>query len=421
MNTKRWSLLLALVLACVAAPAWAQSDDNPPQVLTSELANTTLLESDRLEVNFVIVDTDTITEVRIDGKVQPITPSDTVLISRTFEFKQDVTRVQVSATDEKGHTRTVTYTVLRPGVDPATVAAQTAPSKMRFFATYDARFEYDDNPSLDLSSPIKIGDTTLVGVVPDSEQSDTRFNVSASAGIAKDRWALYAGGSSITYSKDGNKDFEVQALFLGGSYTIPRGPTNAIVLGYLFTDVNLGGFDYAQTHALSPAWRSAGQTSDGTYSTLYGLDVTYKTFARSDLQDDVTQVVIKRDYNSVDKAQQDGYRSVYAIGSASEGIDVTEFKYVSADWDWRWRWDSGLLATIGTGVQYRDYANDKPLSTDTFLGDTRVDIPTRFSAGLGWQFRPELRVVGRYRYNFNLSNKAPYVRQIAGVGVEGTF
>lgn len=420
MNKTLWSLLLAAALACAAAPIMAQSDDNPPQVLTSELANTTLLESERLEVNFVIVDTDTITEVRIDGKVQPITPGDTVLITRTFEFKQDVTQLQVSATDEKGHTRTVNYTVLRPGVDPATVAKAEAPSKLRIFATYDARFEWDDNPSQDLSSPIKIGDTDLVGVVPDSEQADTRFNVTASGGVAKDNWAAYGGASQVSYSKADNKDFEVLAIFLGGSYTSPRSAGSAIVLGYLFTDINLAGGDYAQTHVLSPAWRSAGQTSDGTSSTLYGLDVTYKAFA-SDVQDDVTQGALKRDYNSVDTAQQDGYRSVYALGTASEGIKVTEFTYVSADWDWRWRWDSGLLANLGAGVQYRDYKNDKPLSTDTFLGKTRVDVPTRVSTAIGWEFRPQLRVVGRYRYNFNLSNKSPYVRQIVGVGVEGTF
>lgn len=50
-----------------------------------------------------------------------------------------------------------------------------------------------------------------------------------------------------------------------------------------------------------------------------------------------------------------------------------------------------------------------------------MDVPTRLSTAIGWEFRPQLRVVGRYRYNFNLSNKSPYVRQIVGVGVEGTF
>lgn len=421
------SLMAALLFAAAGwigagTVARAQSDDNPPEILTSELALKTVLESDRLEVNFVIVDSDTVTEVTINGEPQSITPGDTVLITRAFQFREDVTRVTVSAKDEAGHTRTVTYTVFRPGVDPTQEIAAPVDETLSYFANYDARLERDDNPTQDLSAPIKIGGVSLVGVVPDSDQPDTRTNILVTGGATKGKWTLYAGANDIAYSKDENEPLDVRALFVGGSLTFPRGQTDAWLLGYTFTDLNLGGFDYDQEHTVSPAWRRDGTTSDGgTSTTLYGLDVILKSFARSDVQDDVTVFTLKREYSSLDRAKQDGYTSVYQAGTASEGIEVTEFTYVAADWDWKFRWDSGLLWDIGTGVQYRDYANDTPLSTDTFLGKTRVDIPARFSTGVGYQFQPRLRVMGNLSYTFNLSNKSPYERMILGIGVNGAF
>lgn len=429
MNERLWTLILAAVLTGAGAllgfapSAWAQDEaDNPPEILTSELALKTLLESDRLEVNFVIVDNDRVTEVSINGQPQPIEPGDTVMLSRTFEFKQDVTRVEVSAKDEKGHTRTITYTVYRPGVDPDRAVAGPAKARLQWSANYDTRYEVDDNPSNDLSLPISIEGVNVDGVVPDGEQGDSRFNLNANGVIGYGIVSGFVGLSAIQYSKSDNKDFEVQAWFLGGGVTLPVGERSAFLAFYTFTDINLGGFDYAQTHTLSPGFRWTGQDPDGdTTQRLIGLDVTRKMFARSDVQTDATVLTLKTDYSSLDKAKQDSYRSVYAIGSATEGIDVTEFNYLSADWDWNLRWDSGLLFDVGTGVQYRDYANDTPLSTDTFLGSTRVDIPARFSTGIGYQFLPQVRAMFNYRYTFNLSNKTPYVRQIYGIGVNGAF
>lgn len=427
MNKRIGSLLLAALVAAAgwigtAAVARAQDNDNPPEILTSDLALKTVLESDRLEVNFVVVDTDNVTEVTINGEPQSITPGDTVVITRTFQFRQDVTRLKVTATDEAGHTRTVIYTVFRPGVDPTQVAEAPKATGLRPFGSYDLRFEWDSNPSNDLSAPISIGDVDLVGVVPDSQQDDTRTNLLVSGGVTQDFWAVYAGASDISYSKADNDQFAVRALFIGGTLTFAQSDTSAILLGYTFTDIDLGGFDYAQQHTLAPAWRSQGSDGDGgTATTLYGLDVTNKSFARSDVQEDSTVFAAKLDYSTVDAAKQDRYRSVYAIGTATEGIEITEFTYAAADWDWNFGWDSGVLWDIGTGVQYRDYANDTPLSTDTFLGDTRVDIPARFSTGVGYQVLPKMRAMLRFRYVFNLSNKAPYERMILGIGVDGTF
>ena len=45
----------------------------------------------------------------------------------------------------------------------------------------------------------------------------------------------------------------------------------------------------------------------------------------------------------------------------------------------------------------------------------------RISLAPGWQFNPKWYVLVGYRYTFNLSNKQPYVRQIYGVTIDGTF
>ncbi len=128
MSLQQWigGLLMGLaMMACTAANAWAQGEEernDPPEILTSELALRTLLETERLEVTFVIVDTDTITEVTIDGEPQDFEPGDTVLISKEFVFDQPETLVRVSATDEAGQTRTVTYTVYLTDLDPQEMA-----------------------------------------------------------------------------------------------------------------------------------------------------------------------------------------------------------------------------------------------------------------------------------------------------------
>ena len=91
------------------------------------------------------------------------------------------------------------------------------------------------------------------------------------------------------------------------------------------------------------------------------------------------------------------------------------------DFDWFNKWDSGLLFDIGTGFQYRTYENDIPLSEDTPLGTKRVDIPFRFSAGLGWAFNDQWKAMYNHKYETNLSNKVPYVRNIHGLTVNGQF
>jgi hypothetical protein len=430
VNMRAWGLLCglaALALVMAGSPAWAQGDNNPPEVLTSELALKTVLESDHLDVNFVIVDTDNIVEVKIDGVKQAITPGDTVQIAHSFDFTKDVTPVVVSATDEHGHTRTVTYMVYRPGVNPETVAAK--PQGLQVFASYDARLEYDTNPENDISTPFAIHGIKPSGTVPDSKQKDTRINVLLNASVSENNWTVYGGGQRIHYTKKYDRSFDVQSLFLGGSYAMPRSDTSAFTIGYTFTDNNLGELNYDQTHTVSPAWRSVSKDANGTGTSVWGADVIYKQFRNGSGQDNHADLNLRWDFSRVSTDQLKHYDRSFQAGQSGEGVpdpatnsgDITQFSYVSADWDWHNRYDSGLLFDIGAGVQFRHYTSDKALANISPLGDKRVDIPGRFSAGVGWQFRPSLRLLASYQGIVNISTKSPYVRHIAGIGLNGTF
>jgi hypothetical protein len=414
-----WLLALALVLPPGWAPAQQEppSENLPPEVLSSELTLKTLLETDRLDVTFVIVDSDNVTRVTIDGEPQTFEPADTVVIGKRFVFSRPVTLVRVSAEDERGNRKSVTFTVYGPGIDPEAVAAEAA--QLQWFVTYDLRLERDTNPSNDLSSPIKIEGIDLTGVIPDDQQEDTRRTATITGGITKGPWNAFAGVSRLNYSKDAFADrFDVAANMVGGGYRTVGG---GLELGYLFTDINLGEFDYAVTHTLTPGWRSSAEGAAGSTQSVYFLEVTSKDFANQEVQENTTVFALKWNKTTLDSAGQDTFRRLLALGNASEGIAASEFNYLALDLDWGWRWDAGFLWNIGFGWQYRDYANEEPLSKDTFLGDTRTDSPLRFSTGVGWYFLPEIQAVFNYRYVFNLSNKSPYVRQVYGIGAQGRF
>ena len=162
------------------------------------------------------------------------------------------------------------------------------------------------------------------------------------------------------------------------------------------------------------------QDEDGTTRHRFAVDLTLRQFARSE-QDDVTTQRAAWTYFNLDPEGLDSFRSVVSLGSSSEGFDESEYTFVAGNFDWKNRWDSGLLFNIGFGLEYRDYANDEPLSKDTPLGDTRVDTLWRFSAAPGWRFTDSISALFNYRYVTDISNKAPYVRQVYGLVVRGVF
>ena len=246
VTTRYSSVLLALALCAWAAPAAAQDEGEEslaPQILTSDLARRHILTEDRISVDFVIVDSDNVTRVTINGEPQQFTPSDTVVITKEFVFTEDRTVIEVTATDEQGNERTLQYFVFRPG---AQVAAEEP--GLNYFVRVSLAFEIDDNPSNDLSSPIDIEGVDVEGVVPDDEQEDSRFVVQALGGVIGDRWNAFVGVLSQNYSKSENENFNTRMIFLGAGYRAGAASESAFVARYLFNDTDLGSFDYAQQH-----------------------------------------------------------------------------------------------------------------------------------------------------------------------------
>jgi hypothetical protein len=292
---------------------------------------------------------------------------------------------------------------------------------MRFFDSVGLRYEIDTNPSNDLSTPIDVG-VDVQGVVPDSEQPDSRITLKAIVGFSYGNSNAFIGAVQQTYGKSDNDQFNSTVMFLGGGWRSNPGGQNAFVAQALITDINLGDFDYAQTITLTPGYETDSKDADGSYRSLYALDVISKNFARGE-QTDATVFTLKWDFNSKDPEQEDTFRNLLQLGNSTEGFEQSEYSFVGIDEDWTniWGSGSGFRFDIGWGLQYRSYPNDEPLTTDTPLGTTRVDNLLRFSIGPGWQFTPAWSAVFGYRYLTNLSNKQPYVRQIYGLIVEGAF
>lgn len=418
VTTRVSALLLALALCAWAAPAAAQDEaeeSQAPQILTSDLARRHVLTEDRISVDFVIVDSDNITRVTINGEPQQFTPSDTVLITKEFVFTEDRTVIEVTATDEQGNERTLQYFVFRPGVQ---VAAEEP--GLRYFVRVSLAFEIDDNPSNDLSSPIDIEGVDVEGVVPDDEQEDSRITVQALGGLIGNRWNAFLGVLSQNYSKSENENFNTRMIFLGAGYRFGAPSESSFVVRYLFVDIDIGSFDYSQQHTVTPGFEIVRKDDEGSYRDFFAVDLILKDFAQSAAEDS-SQFTLKWEDIELDAAKQDRSRGVLAYGNSTEGFDESEYDFLSYNQDFVNRWDSGFRFDIGWGYQYRSYPNDEPLTEDTPLGDTRVDNLLRFSAGPGWQFNPAWFAKLGYRYVTNISNKSPYVRQIYGVTVQGTF
>lgn len=402
----------------LASVAWAQEE--APQVLTSDLALKQEIETSRITVNFVIVDDDNITKVKIDGEEQKIIPGDTVLITKEFVFTKGRHIIRVVVEDEEGNKRERSYLVAY-GVPLELTAEEEKDEGIKFGFVFDVRYEVDDNPTQDLSLPFTIDEIGEVeGVIDDSEQEDNRTVLKALVTAAVGNSYGYAGFVDTHYEKKVNKLLNSRALFLGGTQKF--GERLQWILGGTLTDVDLGGKDYALQFTVSPGYQTRGRDSEDeeSFTILYGLNVTSKSFADGTREDGI-ESEIKRAYSSVDNDKLDTYKSLLSLGTRTEGTPESEFTFFRSDFDWANKWNSGVKWDIGFGYQYRDYSNDKDVITDDSLfGDTRVDHVLHFTTGVGMDFG-QLALMFNYRYVTDLSNDSPYVRQIYGLSLQGAF
>jgi N-acetylneuraminic acid mutarotase len=108
-------LLLAVLIVTGGTAAFGQDDTGEgPQILTSDLTRRQTITTDTFRVNFVIVDTDPVTEVTLNGEKQTIEPDQAIALTKEIDNRREQTVVTITATNRLGKKREKSYLVLNP-------------------------------------------------------------------------------------------------------------------------------------------------------------------------------------------------------------------------------------------------------------------------------------------------------------------
>ncbi len=410
----------AILLISDVRPVYAEGET--PKVVTTDLQRRQKVDKDKLIASFVIYDDGIVSKVLINGQAQKFEPADTVVLTKEFTFLHGRNLIEVLVEDDKGNEEEFLYLVaygegveLEPEEKPA-----SSKQKIETNFVFGLKYEMDDNPTSDIGSPVKIGDIDLQGVVKDSEQPDMKRSANAIAIMNYGKFNAAVGASVGDYAKEENKPIDSMVIFanLCGEYgTFESG----WLWNYMFLDFNLGEADYSQNHSFSVGYKQGDRSDEaGSKKNVYSLSYTHKEFAASSAKAGGQQN-IGWEHSRRDAENMDSFRSVISVGNNYEGYEESQFDSLNLDMDWNNKWQQGALFDIGFGLQYRSYKNEQPLSVDTPLGDTRVDVPLRLSTALGWEIKQGWNIKYNYSYLLNLSNKSPYVRQLHGLALQGSF
>ncbi len=418
-------ILLFLTLIIQPAIGFGQTEEatenQAPQILTTDLTRKQIVKTKTKSVSFVVIDDDDIRQIFINNEPVDFLPAKSIVINRKFVFKPGKTVIKVVAIDEFGNQREKEYLVGFGMKDGAELAPEEKKKpKMFWKVVFSGSLENDDNPSNDLSLPISVGDLEITGVIPDSEQPDNRTNLKGTLIWGHGNLSAFFGGTQTTYSKTENEYLNSQAIYLGAGYGLPISSRVKLMLNFIVIDINVGGENYSQNMGFSPGLQFKSKDEEGSYKNLLGIDYATKDFASSDV-DSGSQMVLKWVYDSLDAEKLDRYHRTFAYGTNDNGTEASESTFFTFDYDWYNRWKSGFKWDLGMGIQHKTFENEVPLSSETPLGSKRVDMPIRFSTGMGWHFNADWNAMYNYKYTFNLSNKSPYVRSIHGLTVNGAF
>ena len=407
--------IVAPLAGQVTAPKPA--NNQPPRIMTTSLMRKQRVDQPNLVVHFVVVDDDPIVAVSINGVAQKFNAANTLLLSRKFSFEPGRTLISVVATDQKGNQQSRSFLVLYEP-DPEKAVAQTDPAdRLNWNVVIELGSEEDSNPTEDLSSPVKLGDLELQGVVEDSQQTDTKQKIRLIAVATRKEFNGLVGVAKSTYAKQVNELLNSQMIFAGAGWKHPLSETLSFKADYLFSDINLGANDYAQYHGLTPGLLWETQTKEETSSHFFTFDLVLKQFADTG-QKDGHQNGFKWLYQNTD-LDKDKFVSLIAFGTGTQGTAESEESYFTMNFDWHNQW-SGPFWDLGFGMQYEAYKNQVPLSTNTPLGKSRLDLPINYSTALGWQ-GSNWMIQYHYRYLLNLSNKVLYERTVQGFSASATF
>jgi len=418
-----FAILSISLSSTVVAQDQETSQSEPPQILTSDLVRKQMIEAPTKVVSFVIVDSDNITEVTINGEKQNFEPDTIIEITKKFRFDPGKTLIQVIATDEAGNRREKSFLVgfgKREEIEFETAKKGKTAPKSFWRADINTDYEFDSNPTCDVSSPIDIAGLDLQGVVPDDDQDDTRTTIKALFSAVYGKLYGFVGASNSAYDRAENEILNSRALFTGIGYKHHYSQITKFVLNYNVVDVNIAEYDFSQNHAFSAGVEFNKNDSEGFYRHLIAIDTTLKSFA--DQEKDIgRQNQFKWAYNSLDAEKLDNFRFKFVAGSGDNGTKESENTYAGMDFDWTNQWEIGFKWDLGFGILSRNYVNEAAMTTEIPLGTTRVDAPFRFSNGFGWAFTRDWKIVYNYDYVFNISNRAPYVRTVHGLYFSGSF
>jgi hypothetical protein len=412
---------LAVLGGPFSMPVLAQESENKeaPEILTTDLTRRQKVDTSQLEASFVIYDEDVISEVTINGEKQPFVKANTLTINKRLSFQRGLNKVVVVATDEKGNTRTKNYLVAY-GVDlaPEADASTKDSGAITWKILGNIQYNNDTNPNNDLGLPIDTGDISIEGQIADDEQADVQTAVNLLGLITFGKITGMAGYSQSSYSKALYESLNSKVILAGVSFG-PKPGERGIAARYMLLDINLDNEAFAQYHIINAGYQLGRQDKeDGTTRHLLGIIYNYKLFADSSL-DAGSTLLFNWEYSNLDADKLDYFKSVLAYGSGNDGNEATEFSTLTMDFDWSNKWQSGFLQGTGFGMHYKEYPNQEPLIAD--LGDSRIDIPIRFSFNLGWAFNPDWSLKFKYDYKVNVSTKNPSYKTITGLQLTGGF
>jgi hypothetical protein len=404
----------------------AQDTENKdaPEILTTDLVRRQKVDASMLDVSFVIYDDDDIVEVSINGEKQNLVRANTLTINKTLNFVRGKNVITIIAKDDKGNQRVKNYLVAY-GVEIEEAEAQAQEGskakedpKRSWKIVGDIQYNSDSNPNNDLGLPIDTGDYTLEGQIADDDQADNQTVVNLLGMMNFGKIGAVVGYSQGSYSKEIYEPLKSSVLIAGATY-VPQANEDGLAAKYTFLDISMGTEAFAQYHVINLGYQFGRQDKeDGTTRHLFGLIYNHKMFADSDLEAGNSNL-LGWEYTNLDAEKLDFFKSVIAYGTGSDGSEASEYAAFAMDFDWSNKWESGLLQGTGLGFHYKEFPNQEPLSSD--FGDSRIDIPIRFSFNLGWAFNDDWSLKYNYDYKINVSTKSPSYKIVNGLQLKGGF
>ncbi len=109
---KSYVCLVVILVAVLGDSAAFSQNASPPQILTSDLSRRTVTQENVIQATFMVIDPDTVTEVRINDKKEKITKGGIVVVNKTLFLTDTETLVEIVAKDVRGSRRKKSYLII---------------------------------------------------------------------------------------------------------------------------------------------------------------------------------------------------------------------------------------------------------------------------------------------------------------------